>query len=119
MDRTSSSDSSSDSPPHLGAEDDMLLEGPSEPFTGMYAAMANLKRQHPARSTVLAEGARESKARRKETRGGSGLWEASAAAASGRQRDDLVDGALVEQLRNQFGDPFDDSILKKAAGTSS
>ncbi|GBE89342.1 hypothetical protein BKA93DRAFT_813607 [Sparassis latifolia] len=29
-------------------------------------------------------------------------------------RDDLVDTPLVDQLRAQFGDPFDDSIVKNA-----
>ncbi|KAI0820451.1 hypothetical protein BC628DRAFT_858843 [Trametes gibbosa] len=123
MDRTSSSDSSSDSPPNMGLEDDMLMEGPSEPYTGrdMFATMANMKRQHTGRPVVFGsgEGVRETKPRRKDHRGGSALWEATAVAGAGRQRDELVDGALVEQLRNQFGDPFDDSILKKAAGASS
>ncbi|KAI0669132.1 hypothetical protein C8Q78DRAFT_1080435 [Trametes maxima] len=126
MERTSSSESSADSPPHIGDED--ISETPELLATTSYGGMvmANLKRQFSGRPTVFgsSEGAREPKARRKDHRAGGGggsgsLWEQSAAAqARGGGRDELVDGALVDQLRSQFGDPFDDTILKKVAATN-
>ncbi|KAI0366673.1 hypothetical protein BV20DRAFT_981867 [Pilatotrama ljubarskyi] len=128
MDRASSSDSSSDSPPRaMGPEDDIPLD-PSDMFIGPIpdsakSVMANLKRHYPGRPLVFSDGAREAKTRRKDPRGGlSGppsIWDQGSLGQANRQRDELVDQALVEQLRNQFGDPFDDSVLKKAAGTDS
>ncbi|KAI0755379.1 hypothetical protein C8Q80DRAFT_1144656 [Daedaleopsis nitida] len=65
-------------------------------------------------------GARDPKSRRKDVRGpggGNGPWDGMM--GGGRsQREELVDSQLVEQLRAQFGDPFDESALKKNAGDS-
>ncbi|KAI0632519.1 hypothetical protein C8Q77DRAFT_1060039 [Trametes polyzona] len=126
MDRTSSSDSSDDSPSRL--EDD-ILDGQGDLFPptnfGKETFPIALKRNYPGRQATFGsmEGPRDAKARRKDPRGGPGsssLWDAmgGSGATQVRQRDELVDTALVEQLRNQFGDPFDESVLKKAAGTS-
>ncbi|KAI0769813.1 hypothetical protein C8Q74DRAFT_1218343 [Fomes fomentarius] len=60
-------------------------------------------------------GARDPKSRRKEVRGPGGTWDQGLGPARGH-RDDLVDSQLVEQLRNQFGDPFDETIVKNASG---
>ncbi|KAH9925377.1 uncharacterized protein BXZ73DRAFT_103261 [Epithele typhae] len=69
-------------------------------------------------------GTRDAKSRRKDggRAGGpgghgpsGGGWEAG---AMGRGRvDDLVDVGLMEQLKKQFGDPFDDTLLTKANKT--
>ncbi|KAI0647663.1 hypothetical protein C8Q79DRAFT_521909 [Trametes meyenii] len=128
IERESSSESSADSPPRL--PDDDMSETPELLGTASYGVMtmANLKRQFSGRPTVfgLSEGAREPKARRKDHRAGGGggggssgaLWDqGSIATARGGARDELVDSALVDQLKSQFGDPFDDTILKKAAAT--
>ncbi|KAL7280238.1 hypothetical protein ACG7TL_006658 [Trametes sanguinea] len=129
MDRTSSSESSSDSPPHvMSFEDESFARMPSQdPYV---PAMANLKRPFPSRvfPSGPSDGAREQKTRKRDPRTGSSnagppsMFEHGAipVASGGRgQRDerDLVDHALVDQLRDQFGDPFDDSPLKKAAGS--
>ncbi|OJT12833.1 hypothetical protein TRAPUB_10668 [Trametes pubescens] len=133
MDRASSSDSSGDSPPHMtGADDDLAMEsaGPDS-FIHTGAGFGNFKDRDvfQASSTKRygrpgqfggGDGAREPKARRKDPRGGqsSSLWDAMGGGPQVRmQKDELVDTSLVEQLRNQFGDPFDDSMLKKSAGT--
>ncbi|KAI8978878.1 hypothetical protein BD414DRAFT_494692 [Trametes punicea] len=151
MDRASSSDSSSESPPRiLSPEDDGLAES-SESNAAIYNSM--LKRHYSgqaASSFGASEGAREPKARRKESRVGGGggagpasVWEQGSLPAGRGQRDELLDQALVDQLRSresscsvrvcvcaremserlctgnvEFGDPFDDTILKKAAGTT-
>ncbi|KAI0916746.1 hypothetical protein AcW1_007888 [Taiwanofungus camphoratus] len=62
--------------------------------------------------------ARETKSRRREDnmmrKMGPAIWD-SREAGMVRPKDDLVDQPLVDNLRKQFGDPFDDSIVKKAA----
>lgn len=101
---------------------------------------ASMKRYGRPAQFGGGEGAREPKARRKDPRGGQGssLWDAMGPQVR-LQKDELVDTALVEQLRNreswfgwlgfrewrvltiltpEFGDPFDDSALKKYAGAS-
>ncbi|CDO70820.1 hypothetical protein BN946_scf184801.g11 [Trametes cinnabarina] len=141
MDRASSSGSSTDSPPHgMGLEDDILTDAMPEsvaPAWGpgrvqdYYNTMSNLKRPLPSRLSAHGplEGAREQKARKKDIRAGGGsaggpsVWEQGSIQATGggrsqREERELVDQALVDQLRNQFGDPFDESVVKRAAGTS-
>ncbi|KAH9890111.1 hypothetical protein C8Q73DRAFT_151128 [Cubamyces lactineus] len=128
-----SSDSSSGSPPRAtGPEDEMLSDMLDSPMASFgkesFVSIANLKRHYPGRPLAFggSEGAREPKARRKDTRSNAGsgpfgsntsMWEQSSLAAARGQRDELLEQGLVDQLRNQFGDPFDDTILKKAAGT--
>ncbi|KAH9949866.1 hypothetical protein B0H21DRAFT_819793 [Amylocystis lapponica] len=58
---------------------------------------------------------RDAKSRRREDMGLGGRrggWEAR---ESRSQKDELVDGYLVDELRAQFGDPFDDSTVKRAS----
>ncbi|KAI0357351.1 hypothetical protein OH77DRAFT_1475938 [Trametes cingulata] len=135
MDRASSSDSSSGSPPRAtGLEDDLLPEGPPEyPSFGNFGHIGDpkafnisnmqMKRISSGRPMMSSDGAPLPKARRKDPRGGpSGppsMWEQGSLGQANRQRDELVDQGLVEQLRNQFGDPFDDTIMKKGASTDS
>ncbi|KAI9059505.1 hypothetical protein FKP32DRAFT_1138420 [Trametes sanguinea] len=75
-----------------------------------------------------SDGAREQKTRKRDPRSGSSnagppsmFEQGSLSLTSGgrgqREERDLVDQGLVEQLREQFGDPFDDSVVKKAAGS--
>ncbi|PCH39727.1 hypothetical protein WOLCODRAFT_23580 [Wolfiporia cocos MD-104 SS10] len=64
---------------------------------------------------------RDPKSRRREeaARRGAydGIWESGGTREPGttRSKDEPVDSHVVETLRNQFGDPFDDAAIKAAA----
>ncbi|KAK7690250.1 hypothetical protein QCA50_006905 [Cerrena zonata] len=67
-------------------------------------------------------GARDVKSRRREEPGPSrkqgGLWMESGYGGQMMQtgkKEELIDSALVETLRQRFGDPFDDRPLKQAS----
>ncbi|KZT64009.1 hypothetical protein DAEQUDRAFT_815291 [Daedalea quercina L-15889] len=64
---------------------------------------------------------RDAKSRRREDSFGLGLgrrgppslqWDAREPGTVLRQKDELVDAPLVDTLRTQFGDPFDDRVLQ-------
>ncbi|KAI0712680.1 hypothetical protein C8Q76DRAFT_797512 [Earliella scabrosa] len=69
-------------------------------------------------------GARDAKSRRKDGRAGggggggagAGMWDQGSLSSTMRgQREDVVDSQLVDQLRNLFGDPFDETLVKNAS----
>ncbi|RPD62875.1 hypothetical protein L227DRAFT_609419 [Lentinus tigrinus ALCF2SS1-6] len=113
------SESSSDSPDNeldeytrAGAEDPTPFVSHST-SSGFAAAS---KRRLPGGMYIAGFNARDPKSRRKDLRGGGGMWDQGGPGSSRSQRgDDLVDQALVDMLRVQFGDPFDETPLKKAS----
>ena len=90
-----------------------MLDSPMTSFgKESFVSIANLKRHYPGRPLAFggSEGAREPKARRKDTRtnassgpfgSGASMWEQSSLAAARGQRDELLEQGLVDQLRNR------------------
>jgi len=62
-------------------------------------------------------GSRDSKARRRDDGGNVGkrgmgiAMSALGEGRDGRMKEDLVDLELMDKLKNEFGDPFDDSVM--------
>ncbi|EJF56637.1 hypothetical protein DICSQDRAFT_150290 [Dichomitus squalens LYAD-421 SS1] len=90
-----------------------LPQGPNNFFGGASAP----KRRLPGGLMFGGSSARDPKSRRKDVRpvGGGSYWDHMGPGPSRAVREDLVDSSLVEQLRHQFGDPFDERDLKSAA----
>ncbi|RDX43462.1 hypothetical protein OH76DRAFT_1410122 [Lentinus brumalis] len=116
------SESSSDSPdneieefPRGIAEEPtaFVSQGPIAPFGSGFATAA-AKRRLPGGMMFGGMGARDPKSRRKDIRSGGGIWDQGASSRNQRG-DDLVDQGLVDQLRVQFGDPFDETLVKNTA----
>jgi len=70
---------------------------------------------------TFGSSSRDTKTRRREDSFGAGLgrrggpsipWDQGGQGPSLRQKDELVDAQLVETLRAQIGDPFDDRIFQ-------
>ncbi|KAI0701566.1 hypothetical protein C8T65DRAFT_741706 [Cerioporus squamosus] len=118
------SESSSDSPDNEIEEYTRIAEEPT-PFVSQGPSSGGFisgfgappKRRLPGGLVVGGVGARDPKSRKKDVRGGGGgMWDQGGAGSSRGQRgDDLVDQHIVDQLRIQFGDPFDETPLKNAS----
>ncbi|KAI0795272.1 hypothetical protein BC629DRAFT_1592769 [Irpex lacteus] len=114
------SNSSGDSPP---PEDVLMSESVAtqESFFGSPAALgpSNGKRRQPP-TGFSAGPAYGAKTRRREeglpNRRSGPQWAAGGEREGGirLQKDELIDGQLVERIRNDWGDPFDESFLKNA-----
>jgi hypothetical protein len=75
------------------------------------------KRRQPPAGSSVGSSARDPKSRRREEGNvrkqsngpGGAVW------GEGKSKDELVDLALVERLRKELGDPFDETVIKQAA----
>ncbi|KAF9816054.1 hypothetical protein IEO21_04229 [Rhodonia placenta] len=109
--------SSSDS----GTPPPEVEESRFEPSYGEVNIPSPSKRRTPYSSDRSVPFSRDSKARRRDDYGrqrmmhvgGGSPWDAPREPPS-RNKDELVDQQIAEQLRAQFGDPFDDSTLKSS-----
>ncbi|KAJ7068196.1 hypothetical protein C8F01DRAFT_1246731 [Mycena amicta] len=75
-------------------------------FTSSFTSPS--KRRLPGGSSLAASSSRDAKSRRREDprRGG---WEGK------RDKDELIDGHVVDTLRKEIGDPFNEATLKSAS----
>jgi len=105
MDPESASSSDTESPP---PEDSLKALDSSDLIPSMMSTGSPFKRRGQGGSS-----SREMKSRRREDSGRRplGPWDMRDAGPM-RPKDDLVDPHVVEQLRAQFGDPFDDRTVK-------
>ncbi|KAI0784779.1 hypothetical protein C8Q75DRAFT_735845 [Abortiporus biennis] len=119
-----SESSSSDSPPFDDAPQQSFMTDfiPNiSRFPGFDSSASGAsKRRAPPSGGAYGSGssARDPKTRRREEgypgrRGLGGGWGEHGGGA--RQKEELVDTALVDQLRILFGDPFDETLVKKSS----
>ncbi|PIL22976.1 hypothetical protein GSI_15673 [Ganoderma sinense ZZ0214-1] len=119
-DHSPNSDSSSDNDIEdisAPTEQPGLAAGPSAPIQASFFGTSAPKRRLPGGLMMGGPSARDPKTRRKDIRpgGGGGYWDHHMGPGPSRGfKDDLVDTQIVDQLRQQFGDPFDESDLKSA-----
>ncbi|KAM5538582.1 hypothetical protein V8D89_007611 [Ganoderma adspersum] len=101
----------------VSTEQPNLTAGPSLTAPAGFFGSSAPKRRLPGGLMMGALSARDPKSRRKDVRtgGGGGYWDHPMGPGPSRGfKDDLVDTQIVDQLRQQFGDPFDESDLKSA-----
>ncbi|KAH9943619.1 hypothetical protein B0H21DRAFT_823705 [Amylocystis lapponica] len=110
-----SASSGSPSPDELSLSPRTFVEESVAVSLSQFIAPSGSKRRLPGGNAVPHRfSARDTKSRRRED---IGLGGRKNTYGEGRdmtrsQKDDLVDYQLVEQLRADFGDPFDDSLIK-------
>jgi len=91
-----------------------MLNLNNSPMRGPTASQT--KRRLPMGSSSM-HGSRDSKARRRDDGGNVGkrgmgiAMSALGEGRDGRMKEDLVDLELMDKLKNEFGDPFDDSVM--------
>ncbi|KAF8551687.1 hypothetical protein OG21DRAFT_1417533 [Imleria badia] len=96
----------------LSAADPRLLSN----FTSTFASTSgSSKRRLPGGSSSEGPQRRDPKSRRREDAFGtaSNTFQSRGDYASRRDKEELIDLSLVDQLRQDFGDPFMDSGLKQ------
>ncbi|KAF7301334.1 hypothetical protein MIND_00698600 [Mycena indigotica] len=109
----------SDTPPdeHFPAppSGSMFLTNLTSHFTSSFTASA-AKRRLPTGGSFAASSSRDVKTRRREDPRRGGGWEGKEGGAGGkRDKEELIDGHIVEGLRKEIGDPFNEAALKAAS----
>ncbi|KAJ7228738.1 hypothetical protein GGX14DRAFT_71222, partial [Mycena pura] len=112
-DSSSSSPASESPPPEEHYPSPGFLNLASQ-ITASFSHSASKRRLPGGSSFAAASSSRDAKSRRREDPRRGGTWDGKEGGAK-REKEELVDGHIVDHLRKEIGDPFNDTAFKAAS----